>query len=298
MRVPTTAPSDIQQALREVWAALDRLGVTGALNLDLKGKRTINAGDAIDQTDYVTKRQLARLAEATTTSGANGEFTNLVVHLLARFEGTVFLPHFSDGTKHHAILFVDERGALAVNEDGAFALDLNLTDGLLEIGYGLKIKWFNQAGLDSPAAGIVRAFDDLGTDLLRLVLGADDATGIALRKNGTTLEIRLGGGGVLTNLTCANLTASNVATSGGAAVFSSVVIGTDPGGGDPLRVGGGATLNGGIATSDTTLHHSHVALGNGAAGNVGTLNTAPAAGNPTKWIPIDDNGTTRYIPAW
>jgi hypothetical protein len=28
-----------------------------------------------------------------------------------------------------------------------------------------------------------------------------------------------------------------------------------------------------------------------------TLN-APAAGNPTKWIPIDDNGTTRYIPAW
>lgn len=37
---------------------------------------------------------------------------------------------------------------------------------------------------------------------------------------------------------------------------------------------------------------------NGAAANVGTLNNAPAAGNPTKWIPIDDNGTTRYIPAW
>lgn len=25
---------------------------------------------------------------------------------------------------------------------------------------------------------------------------------------------------------------------------------------------------------------------------------APAVGNPTKWIPFNDAGTTRYIPAW
>lgn len=37
---------------------------------------------------------------------------------------------------------------------------------------------------------------------------------------------------------------------------------------------------------------------NGAAAAAGTLSNAPAAGNPTKWIPIDDNGTTRFIPAW
>ncbi len=40
------------------------------------------------------------------------------------------------------------------------------------------------------------------------------------------------------------------------------------------------------------------AITNGAGAAAGTLLTAPAAGNPTKWIPIDDNGTTRYIPAW
>lgn len=40
------------------------------------------------------------------------------------------------------------------------------------------------------------------------------------------------------------------------------------------------------------------ALSNGAAAAAGTLLNAPAAGNPTKWIPINDNGTTRYIPAW
>lgn len=36
----------------------------------------------------------------------------------------------------------------------------------------------------------------------------------------------------------------------------------------------------------------------GAGASTGTLTNAPAAGNPTKWIPVDDNGTTRYIPAW
>lgn len=28
------------------------------------------------------------------------------------------------------------------------------------------------------------------------------------------------------------------------------------------------------------------------------LTNAPRSGNPTKWIPVNDNGTTRYIPAW
>lgn len=40
------------------------------------------------------------------------------------------------------------------------------------------------------------------------------------------------------------------------------------------------------------------ALANGAGAAAGTLLNAPAAGNPTKWIPIDDGGTTRHIPAW
>lgn len=40
------------------------------------------------------------------------------------------------------------------------------------------------------------------------------------------------------------------------------------------------------------------AFTNGAGASIGTLTNAPAVGDPTKWIPIDDNGTTRYIPAW
>lgn len=40
------------------------------------------------------------------------------------------------------------------------------------------------------------------------------------------------------------------------------------------------------------------AVSNGAGAAAGTLLNAPVAGNPTKWIPFDDNGTIRYIPAW
>jgi len=60
----------------------------------------------------------------------------------------------------------------------------------------------------------------------------------------------------------------------------------------------GLAVTGSLTTSSTTLHTSSVSLTNGAAAALGTLTNAPTAGNPTKWIPIVDNGTTRYIPCW
>jgi hypothetical protein len=59
-----------------------------------------------------------------------------------------------------------------------------------------------------------------------------------------------------------------------------------------------ATFAGSIKVGSTTMISSSVAFTNGAAANAGTITNAPAVGNPTKWIPINDNGTTRYIPAW
>lgn len=64
---------------------------------------------------------------------------------------------------------------------------------------------------------------------------------------------------------------------------------------------GSANCNfaGGLFTSSSaTLHATSVALTDGTAAALGTLANAPTAGNPTKWVPINDNGTTRYIPAW
>ncbi len=59
-----------------------------------------------------------------------------------------------------------------------------------------------------------------------------------------------------------------------------------------------AALNGLRITGDTFLIHSGTNYGNGAGAALGTLANAPIAGNPTVWIPIDDNGTLRHIPAW
>lgn len=53
-----------------------------------------------------------------------------------------------------------------------------------------------------------------------------------------------------------------------------------------------------ITDTTTNLIASNATLTDGAGVSVGTLTNAPAAGNPTKWVAINDNGTTRYIPSW
>lgn len=66
-----------------------------------------------------------------------------------------------------------------------------------------------------------------------------------------------------------------------------------------LMPGGGATtMGGGLTVASATLIGSSVTLTNNAAAQVATITNGPTAGNPTKWFPINDNGTTRNVPAW
>lgn len=60
----------------------------------------------------------------------------------------------------------------------------------------------------------------------------------------------------------------------------------------------GGVVNAQLKNNQTILLETTAALTDGAGAGAGTITTAPAAGNPTKWVPINDNGTTRYIPAW
>jgi hypothetical protein len=54
-----------------------------------------------------------------------------------------------------------------------------------------------------------------------------------------------------------------------------------------------------VYTDDASfLMRTIATLANGAGSGAGTLSNAPSAGNPTKWIGVDDNGTTRHVPAW
>lgn len=67
---------------------------------------------------------------------------------------------------------------------------------------------------------------------------------------------------------------------------------TDTAGAETLQV------TGNLSISSATLLRTYTAFTNNAGASLGTLTNAPAVGNPTKWIPINDNGTIRNIPAW
>jgi len=53
-----------------------------------------------------------------------------------------------------------------------------------------------------------------------------------------------------------------------------------------------------VTVGSTTLLTTSVALTDVSGVGAGTITNAPSAGNPTKWISIVDNGTTRKIPTW
>lgn len=78
--------------------------------------------------------------------------------------------------------------------------------------------------------------------------------------------------------------------------------GTDPGAAFDTTLArlsaGVIQSNGQFYASAATPFGTKTTATNGAAAALGTLTNAPTAGNPTKWVPFDDNGTTRYIPMW
>jgi hypothetical protein len=61
-----------------------------------------------------------------------------------------------------------------------------------------------------------------------------------------------------------------------------------------------ATFGGQLTVHDALLHRTLTTLTNNAGATSPTLGAAGPTGatTPTKWIPINDNGTTRNIPAW
>lgn len=64
-------------------------------------------------------------------------------------------------------------------------------------------------------------------------------------------------------------------------------------------ISGATTVTGNLTVpGGASVIFTSTALTNGAGAAAGTITNAPVAGNPTKWIGINDNGTVRYIPAW
>lgn len=129
--------------------------------------------------------------------------------------------------------------------------------------------------------------------------GTSDAFAWTRGTNGGTLAMTLNekglhiGGGVNSAATPGDLTIGRGGTS--------AVIYFGSSGGQYVYYDGSKynVVGGAIALANATyLMRNTVSWTNNSAAATGTLTNAPTAGNPTKWIAIDDNGTTRYIPAW
>lgn len=118
----------------------------------------------------------------------------------------------------------------------------------------------------TPSSSVTPTLREIINNAGLHVFGATQANSVpALKPSSTTLAVRLGDDSGDASISAANITASGTITVPGAAA----------------------------AVLKTTA-----TVTSGAGAGAGTLTNAPTAGNPTTWIPFNDNGTTRYIPAW
>jgi hypothetical protein len=110
--------------------------------------------------------------------------------------------------------------------------------------------------------------------------GGSTGTGDFVRQSGPTINSPA-------------LVTPNIGVAGGTSLTLTGGLGANNISSVTITMTGLTTLQGGATLLKTTA-----ALTNGAAAAAGTLLNAPVAGNPTKWIAIDDAGTVRQIPAW
>ena len=146
------------------------------------------------------------------------------------------------------------------------------------------------AGKSAYGGSLVLGTDPSGSELLRVggngFFNGDVRAGAGSYFYNTSGILNVRAGGEL------RLGSNSVDNRARLTTSGEFVLGADPGGTDAVRIGGALTVNSAVMIQTKT------AFTNGAAAAAGTLLNAPAAGNPTKWIPVNDNGTTRYLPAW
>lgn len=139
--------------------------------------------------------------------------------------------------------------------------------------------WVNTPGGSTTSAEMMRLTSNL------LIGSATDIPGTGgLLVAGTTAST--------SSTTGALQVVGGVGIGGALNVSGTTIIGSDPGGSDLFRVNGNLTISSPILLSTKTT------MTNFAGAGAGTLLNAPTAGNPTKWIAFNDNGTNRFIPCW
>lgn len=225
------------------------------------------------------------------------------------------MPHYDEArgllsgvVAQNATLVADATHASTSKATPVDADELPLADSASSFSLK-KLTWANlKATLATWIAGnlISGSFTSLTTSGGAVVNGAAGLTMSGGTSTGVAGEIAFGNSRAIryrnaagtANLNVLYLNATDDLVFGGSAVSSIIasVAGTGTVG---TFNAGGLTLNGAITVNTpASIVKTSVALTNGAGVAAGTIANAPVAGNPTKWIGINDNGTIRYIPAW
>jgi len=227
-------------------------------------------------TDNATATALTINNDNTATLGATSAKGGLIINGNNAASGGSYINLSANGANYAYL------GNFSAIQGGAFS-----TNTLLQCGGGTF-----QVAIGGTA--LAAEFYGGGTNYLRFTGSATNPT-ISTSGAGSSLFMSSATGNVYLSGTAAATCGLQV---GGTGLANHVVI-TDSATNPTIGTSGGnLAISTALVLSQTTLLSTSVALTNGAAAAAGTLTNSPAAGNPTKWIPINDNGTTRYIPAW
>lgn len=164
----------------------------------------------------------------------------------------------------------------------------NNTTKKLIFGNAATLGW-SDIGIARDGAQVLALKDGVNPYTLRIYGGA--AKLLSLSNDNTNSRVTDFGGNLILGAGNSDLWVLNGA-SGELAPTGSFNFGSSA---KPINLG---FINFLTVANAGALVATSVALTNGAGASAGTLTNAPSIGNPTKWIPISDNGTIRNIPAW
>jgi hypothetical protein len=217
-------------------------------------------------------------AAVSIVGAASGTSDGLVVTAGISSSDIVFLVRAVSGAPTFMEIFGDGHGTLGPSASLGFswAAAGNITIAAPSSGDTLAL---NRTG-DGTIIDLVRS----GTTSGQIGYGDAFVAGqLEIFSNGT-VPLGIGTvGSAAVHIYANSITAVTVSSAGNVTIAA-------PTSGQTLTVAPSPSAGELIATSS--------ALTTGAGAAVGTLTNAPSAGNPTKWIKINDNGTVRSVPAW
>ena len=214
-------------------------------------------------------------------------------------------------------------GALNLNQTGVanWALTNTATSGnlVLSNGFGPVLTFPYGAGFTATFAGALSAQAISGTtgtfsgvltgnsmvvataltansaQALKVIArsGTQDAQIVFFQSDGTTSEGFFNA--YVTGLDWYGTNGTRYVTFRNSGIENTVIGATTPAAGSFTTLSATGDITG---PGSTYLLKTSAALTNYAAAQIATITNGPTAGNPTKWVAINDNGTVRYLPLW